>query len=1090
MTLSTSDFGAFHRAVHDGKQPFAWQQRLLEQIVREQGWPRVLDLPTGAGKTTCIDIALFALALDAGQRMEERWRPRRIAMVVDRRIVVDQVAERGRALLRSLLTSTDAVVVEVAKRLRSLTHQGEEPVGVFTLRGGMPKDDGWARAPDQPLIIASTVDQVGSRMLMQGYGVSQGMKPVHAGLLANDTLLLLDEVHLSEPFRQTLDQLAYLRKQFSQDGVKTRFSHAFLSATPGSGTEKPFVLLDEEKTPDSPLGPRLHASKPACLVEVEDRPALERACVEHAKALLKRHGTVAVVVNRVGSASAVAHQLTESLGSDAIVTLLTGRMRPLDRDDVLRVLRPAVQTGRERSDDLPKRVIVGTQCIEAGADFDFDALVTEAASLDSLRQRFGRVDRLGDYEKAEGVVVYEKPSRADDDPIYGKALGETVRWLKKQQKERPKKLKAELKKLKDEAKKLTGDAKRQAQELLARKVQVDFGVLALDGPTGEDLTKLLAPKPNAPTLLPAYLDLWAQTSPAPCQVPDLSLWLHGPNAGRADVQVVWRADLSEDVLQRGDLEAATATVTAVRPSSLEAISLPLATACAWLAEQRPGEFGDTEGATPDEDEQPTKSGRRALRWRGDESKIVVAKDLKPGDTIVVPASYGGIRSGCFDATSPDPVMDRAEQASLLSRARPVLRLHPTVTEGLKVPQALDEPEEARDSLGRLAANDDWPAWKRLWAQKLAKGRGSLVVPGDSPWTVIEARRVPLAELRRVVQPEETLEDGVELTTDGDDSFCAGRAVSLSEHCRDVETFAREYATRCGLGEWLAEHIALAAWLHDIGKADRRFQVMLRGGSEIEYFKDETPLAKSAMPPGARAARKLARQRSGYPSGGHVHAEQSVAMLESQRTELAERLKKRVRGKEPDFDLVLHLVASRTANAAHSHLSWAIALPSQSPSLDTPAACSATSIFRRSHRIRSCIGSILRSPTASGLSSQGTVGRNCAGLRPSFASPTTAPVRRSRTRGRHRESRRSPRYRWLQPARLPRRAGSASGRAQGEARLLWRWFVPSFSRRMRQEGVRPCSSRRRRCRLLRGSECPLALYLHESCNQEAGRAGGR
>ncbi len=92
----------------------------------------------------------------------------------------------------------------------------------------------------------------------------------------------------------------------------------------------------------------------------------------------------------------------------------------------------------------PKRVIVGTQCIEAGADFDFDALVTEAASLDSLRQRFGRVDRLGNYEKAEGVVVYdnckklkeelkrrgEKPSLADDDPIYGKALGETVKWFR------------------------------------------------------------------------------------------------------------------------------------------------------------------------------------------------------------------------------------------------------------------------------------------------------------------------------------------------------------------------------------------------------------------------------------------------------------------------------------------------------------------------------------------------------------------------------------------------------------------------------------------------------------------------------------
>ncbi|HMN78595.1 MAG TPA: type I-U CRISPR-associated helicase/endonuclease Cas3 [Burkholderiaceae bacterium] len=913
MTLATSNFGAFHAAVHGGNQPFAWQQRLLEQIVQDKRWPRVLDLPTGVGKTTCIDIALFALALDADSEARDRWCPRRIAMVVDRRIVVDQVAERGRTLLGALMTSTDAIVVEVANRLRSLTRTGEEPLGVFTLRGGMPKDDSWARTPDQPLVVASTVDQVGSRMLMQGYGVSQGMKPVHAGLLANDTLLLLDEVHLSEPFRQTLDQLARLRERFSENGVRTRFAHAFLSATPGAGTEPPFQLLDKEKKPDSPLGPRLHASKPVRLIEVEERAALEKACVGQAIALLERHRVVAVVVNRVASASAIARQLTESFGSNAIVTLLTGRMRPLDRDDVLRELRPAVQTGRKRCDDLPKRVIVGTQCIEAGADFDFDALVTEAASLDSLRQRFGRVDRLGNYKKAEGVVVYdncrmlkeefrrrgERLSRADDDPIYGKALGETFKWLKEQEKERTKRLKEKLK----------GEAKRQIEEQMARKVQVDFGVLALEVPTGDELTNLLAPKPNAPTLLPAYLDLWAQTSPAPAQVPDVSLWLHGPSSGPADVQVIWRADLTEDVLQRGDVEAVTTIVAAVRPSSLEAMSLPFATARAWIAEQSARDLGDTEGATSDEDEEPTTSGRRALRWRGDESKIVAATTLKPGDTIVVPASYGGIRSGCFDAPSTDPVADRAEQASLFARARPVLRLHPAVTAGLGVSLPLDDPEDARSSLRHLASNGDWPAWMHLWAQKLAGGRSSLVVSGDPRWTVIEAKRVPLTELRSIVRPDETLEDGVELTTDGDDSFCAGCAVSLSEHSGHVETLAREYATRCGLGEWLAEHVALAAWLHDIGKADRRFQVMLRGGSEIEYFKDETPWAKSAMPTGARAARKLARERSGYPGGGYFHAVQSVAMLDGQKAVLAEWLKKGDPTTKPDLDLVLHLVAS-------------------------------------------------------------------------------------------------------------------------------------------------------------------------------------
>lgn len=929
LKLSTSHFVDFHVAVHgDGNNPFAWQQLLLEQIVQEEAWPRVLDLPTGTGKTTCIDIALFALALDAANHYDERWCPRRIAMVVDRRIVVDQVAERGRKLLNALMTSKEEVVVEVARRLCSLTRAGDDPLGVFTLRGGMPKDDGWARTPDQPLVIASTVDQIGSRMLMQGYGVSQGMKPVHAGLLANDTLLLLDEVHLSEPFRQTLDQLARLRKRFSDSGLKTRFAHAFLSATPGAGATAPFELLEHEKKLDSPLGLRLHASKPVRLVEVDDRISLEKACVDEAMDLLKRHRAIAVVVNRVASASVIARELGEMLGEDATVTLLTGRMRPLDRDDVLRELRPAVQTGRYRSDDSPRRVIVGTQCIEAGADFDFDALVTEAASLDSLRQRFGRVDRLGKYGNAEGVIVWdtcaklkeelkrrgEKPSLAGDDPIYGKAIVETVKWLKEQQKERPKKLKCVLKELKDEAKNLEGEAKQQTEAQIARMALVDFGILALDVPTGTELTKLLAPKSNAPTLLPAYLDLWAQTSPEPSQLPAVSLWLHGPSSGPADVQVIWRADLTEELLQRGDCEAATAIVAAARPSSLEAISLPFVTARDWLANRPTRDLGDTEGATPDDSDEPPIAGRRALRWKGDESEIAYAQSgsassLNPGDTIVVPASYGGIRCGCFDATSTEPVKDCAEQAELFARARPVLRLHPVVVDTLGLALPLDDPDEARTTLDHLASSADWPAWKRLWAERLAKGRGSLVVPGEPAWTVVEAKRVPLADLRDVLQSEDSFEDGVVVTTDGDDSFCVGRAVSLAKHCSDVEMFAREFAARCGLGEWLTEHIALAAWLHDIGKADRRFQVMLRGGSEIEYFKDETPWAKSAMALGARAARKLARERSGYPSGGCLHAVQSVAMLDGQKVVLADRLKKRNATKEPDLDLVLHLIAS-------------------------------------------------------------------------------------------------------------------------------------------------------------------------------------
>lgn len=899
MNLSVADFAAFHAAVHDGKEPFVWQQCLLEQIVREKKWPRVLDLPTSAGKTTCIDIALFALALDAASGPEERWCPRRIVMVVDRRVIVDQAAERGRAILRALRVSSNAAVIEVAKRLRLLSRAGEEPVGVFTLRGGIPKDDGWARTPDQPLIIASTVDQIGSRMLMQGYGVSQSMRPVHAGLLANDTLLLLDEAHLSEPFRQTLDQLTRLRARFSNNGMRTRFCQVFLSATPVLAGEQPFELPEEDKRPDSPLGPRLHVRKPTRIVEVDDRMALANECVKRAKALLERHRTIAVVVNRVATAGEIARCLRENVEGNVIVTLLTGRMRPLDRDDVLNEIRPAVQSGRERSDDTPKRVVVATQCIEAGADFDFDALVTEAASLDSLRQRFGRVDRLGGYAKGEGVIVYDtcaklkqqlkerdgKSSLRDHDPIYGTAILETVKWLRAQ--------------------------------VTKKRPFVDFGVLALKPPQVGALGKLLAPKPNAPILLPAYLDLWAQTYPAPSQVPDVSLWLHGPSAGPADVKVIWRADLTEEVLQRGDVETATAIVSAVRPSSLEAMSLPFSVAQAWLAEEPVPDFADTEGPQGEEAERAQTGGRLALRWKGDESEIIRARSdsspsLKPGDTIIVPSTYGGILNGCFDPSSTVPVLDRAEQAEFFARARPTLRLHPAVLSSLGLSVPCDDPEEVRGALGRLAANAEvataWPAWKRLWARALSVGRGSIIVRSELPWVVLRGNRVEMSELRDAGRMHDSIENGIELTTDGDDSFYTGRAVSLSEHSADVEKFAREYATRCGLNPWLAAHVALAAWLHDIGKADRRFQVMLRGGSEIEFFKDDTLLAKSAIPPGAWGARRLAQRRSGYPCGGR-HEVQSLAMLEGQSSHLREFLRKIDPNREPDIDLVLHLVAS-------------------------------------------------------------------------------------------------------------------------------------------------------------------------------------
>lgn len=53
---------------------------------------------------------------------------------------------------------------------------------VSTMRGGMPLETAWARSPIQPTVCLATVDQLGSRLLFRGYGVSPKMAPIHAGL--------------------------------------------------------------------------------------------------------------------------------------------------------------------------------------------------------------------------------------------------------------------------------------------------------------------------------------------------------------------------------------------------------------------------------------------------------------------------------------------------------------------------------------------------------------------------------------------------------------------------------------------------------------------------------------------------------------------------------------------------------------------------------------------------------------------------------------------------------------------------------------------------------------------------------------------
>jgi CRISPR-associated endonuclease/helicase Cas3 len=179
MAQDAQDFASWYQHRH-GYQPFPWQAALASRIAAED-WPDALTPPTGSGKTAVIDVWLWA-------RLQGLPVPRRLVYVIDRRLVVDGVTEYATTLAASL--------------------EADQQPAVVTLRGGMAFDDGWLSDPLRPAVIISTVDQVGSRLLFSGYGISSKAASIHAGLLGNDALFVIDEVHLVRPLLQTLASVA------------------------------------------------------------------------------------------------------------------------------------------------------------------------------------------------------------------------------------------------------------------------------------------------------------------------------------------------------------------------------------------------------------------------------------------------------------------------------------------------------------------------------------------------------------------------------------------------------------------------------------------------------------------------------------------------------------------------------------------------------------------------------------------------------------------------------------------------------------------------------------------------------------------
>ena len=905
-TLTASDFVLFFQELW-GREPYDWQQRLAEQVLQsaDDGWPAAIVLPTAAGKTACVDIAVFAIAALADMERKTTPHPRRLFYTVDRRNIVDQTFQRATDLKEKLAYAQDGILSWVADRLRRLAGcDAPEPLAVYRLRGGIRQSSSWERNPRQPAVITTTVDQVGSALLFRAYGKGHGAWPVHAGLAANDSIIILDEAHCAQPFLQTVRAIRKYR-QWAETPPHTPFQAVIMSATPPGEITQGEIFSDtssQQADPSHSLGCRQLAAKPARLAEAKrvtrNGNTLNALGQELAAAALDLAGpnipTVVVFANRVATAREAYRIIRERDLADAV--LVTGRMRQQEREQAMRILkRVAPDADPQTRAGARPLIAVATQTLEIGADLDFDGLVTECASLDALRQRFGRLNRVGRDIAAPGRIIIraDQVKEGTHDPIYGEAISATWQWLNEQ-----------------------ANAAGQIDFSIA-----NIAALLRDMPA-DDRERLHPPAANATVMLPAHLDAWAQTGPEPetWPAPSLDTYLHGKDDRPADVQVCWRAGLD-----LGNTAEVDDILRACPPNSQETLPVPLYAFHRWLAGAAGDDnSGDAPGLESDtaRTDGPGEDSRRVIRWRGQQtgrerSDITTTAnpgDIEPGDTVVIPTGHPGDFRCLGDLPNYAPggpaTLDIGDETNCKARGRPTLRIsHELLQSWQRVvadaaPEAQDALQTVRDSLAEISQTDLTAAERAAAVEGLLQRLDELdeteipagyeflsnnasLLRGKAGFRVVSSRAntLVLQPRRPVPVVSRSGNDPDEHPDDENDIVHSRRAntVLLTCHSHGVADWAKRYAAGCGItGPELAA-IRCAALLHDIGKADPLFQQAMHGGNP--YYDPTRPLAKSPNAAGISVRHEL----------------MSVRMAESSPGLLPD---------DPDArDLALHLIAS-------------------------------------------------------------------------------------------------------------------------------------------------------------------------------------
>jgi CRISPR-associated endonuclease/helicase Cas3 len=854
-----------------GNDPFDWQERLFQKFLSSD-LPDACDVPTGLGKTSVMTIWLIAL----GCLLKERDRkiPLRLVYVVDRRVIVDQATDEAEKLLDKLtqaISDTSSPLHSLAQTFRGASMKGNESlIALSTLRGQKADNREWCLDPSRPAIIIGTVDMIGSRLLFSGYGkVGINHRSLQAGLLGQDTLVVIDEAHLSPVF---VSILLDIKRVIHQTPLLRPFHVISLSATlSGQGD---VLAIDEKKEcernneaslrlnakkqiewlPFDQLVKAKDAKKGASSKEINEAFAecLVQGIVKYETATEAEPArSVVVFAQTVDLVNIIYDQICEEMEKqvlkgreeedvdkkekanirkaiEARILKMTGETRGYERDGKQLVQSEkfkAFLPERDRKTPRPTNYLIATSCAEVGVNLDADHGLCDLSTLDSMIQRIGRINRFGKTESTVTVV-------ADENVLIetGKALSSLEKGRNDLQTEKAKKAfrKASLEFDKDvKVRRLTSKTVFHTWQALKAKVdesgRINASPLALRGL----LTANQNAVPDIPVRPPfdeARLDDWAMTSLKQSEFPRplVQYWLRGViEDERAQTTFVWRADLdhfdfsnlSEEAVKEQLQQAEElATTIPIQPQERANIATYRAEK---LLKELAKKFPDKPIVLIDPSGEEKGYAGEQLK----EDKSLFAK--LAFSIVVLPCSVGGLDE---DGNPLEKLKDAKPVKDVVGDAW---------TRYLIVRHSSDK--FSITQLGEKDAEESFhPSWQV--ALKATMNKGVCVNTRELQKAFVnedEAVSYIACFFNR------TFTDHF-LREDVDDVASLGLQMrTVDEHDADVERYARNLAERIGLPDEIIELLAAAGFRHDLGKTREWWQ------KAIGNFTD-TPYAKSSV----------------------------------------------------------------------------------------------------------------------------------------------------------------------------------------------------------------------------------------------------